>query len=337
MRAKLTLFAMSMCLASAEDAAVTRVFHFHHVDTTQQLQELATMLRTLADLPQLTADNAQKSMSLRGTPTQIAIAEYLFTELDRQTLPEFATKVFRVPNNEDDVARVFILPHTATIQDFQEVATTVRTIVEIRRVFTYNSRRALAVRGTADQIAATEWMVREIDQPAGAKRTDSRVHDVIDTTKYPATQVRVFYLPYASTVQQFQEVATLVRTIAEIRRVFTYNTPRALIVRGDADQMALADWMVHELGKPVSKETVASTTYTYPDLYRDHENLVRLFYVMDVPTTQALQQLATQIRTTAKIRRVFTYNASKAIAVRGTAEQVAMAEQMLKDRQIASK
>ena len=64
---------------------------------------------------------------------------------------------------------------------------------------------------------------------------------------------------------------------------------------------------------------------------------MRLFYIKDVATSPAFQQLATQLRTTTQMRRVFTYNESKAIAVRGNEAQLALAEQMLQDRQVASK
>jgi hypothetical protein len=100
--------------------------------------------------------------------------------------------------------------------------------------------------------------------------------------------------------------------------------------------MALAVWMIHELSNPVTAETTASQTYTYSDINHDGENLVRVFYVKDTPTVAAFQQLATEIRTTVKIRRVFTYNETRALALRGTAAQLALAEQILHDRQIAS-
>ena len=53
------------------------------------------------------------------------------------------------------------------------------------------------------------------------------------------------------------------------------------------------------------------------------------------PTAAAFQQIATQIRTKTQIRRVFTYGGTNALAVRGTPDQVAAAEQMLKDRELA--
>ena len=142
------------------------MFHLHHIDKEQDLNEFATMIRTVADAPKLSTDFVQKTISVSGTPVQIGVAEWMFTELDRQTLPEFATKEFKVPNKEDDVVRVFLVHNAATVLEFQEIATTIRTIAEIRRIFTVNGLRALAVRGTAEELAAAEFLVRELDQPA---------------------------------------------------------------------------------------------------------------------------------------------------------------------------
>ena len=334
MRTQMIVFALSMVVALGQD--VTRVFQLHHIENTQDLNEFATVVRTIAEVPRVAADAEKKTLEVSGTASRIAIAEWLFTELDRSAFPDSVTKEFRVSNNADDVARVFYLQNTSTVQDFQEVATTIRTIAEIKRVFTYNRPRALVVRGTADQIAAAAWMIHELDQPAGAKRADSGEYKMIDTGNHGETAVRVFYLPYTSTIQQFQEVATLVRTITESRRVFTYNAPKALVVRGTADQMAAISWLVHELGTPVTADKLASPSYQMADDTHG-ENVVQVFYVKDAATVQAFQQLATQVRTTIKIRRVFTYNATMAMTLRGTADQIAAAGQMLKDRQVAAK
>lgn len=335
MRTAALICALTASTVWGQDA--TRVFQFHHVDKAQDLNEVGTLIRILSGIKQLAVDTVQTNISVRGTADQIAMAEWLFTELDQQTLPEFATKEFKIPNNSGDVARVFFLTHTSTVQNFQEIATAVRTIADMRFAFTYNGPRALAVRGTADQVAAVAWILREIDQPSGAKRTDSREYEMIDQGGRGETAVRVLYLPYASTIQEFQEATTMVRTIGQIQRVFTYNAPRAMVVRGTADQVAAADWMIHELGKPVTAEIFASPVYQMVDLGQHDEGAVRIFYVKDTPTVQAFQQVATQLRVATKIRRVYTYNASRAIALRGTSDQIAQAEQILKDRQIAAK
>ncbi len=68
--------------------------------------------------------------------------------------------------------------------------------------------------------------------------------------------VKVFYVTNATTVQEFQEIATAIRTVAEIRRVYTYNAQRAMIVRDTVDKVALAEKLVHDLDKPKSEVIV---------------------------------------------------------------------------------
>lgn len=53
--------------------------------------------------------------------------------------------------------------------------------------------------------------------------------------------IRVFYLPPATSVQDLQQIATKIRTAANIRKVFTYNQPRALALRGTIDQISQAE------------------------------------------------------------------------------------------------
>ena len=187
------------------------------------------------------------------------------------------------------------------------------------------------MRGTQDQIAASEWLVRELDKPADAPRANTSVFKMTDTGNHGETDIRVFYLPYAATVQQFQEAATLIRTVEEIRRVFTINASKAMVVRATPEQVAAADWIVQELGTPVTADRLASAPYPMPATDREGEEILRVFYVKNLSSVPLFQQQVTQIRSATKMRRVFTYNASMAMAVRGTAEQ------MLKDRQVAAK
>ena len=114
MRATLILFALPVLCAQDQ----SRVFHLHHMETAQDLNEFATMVRTVSDVRELSTDAAQKTMSVKGTASQIAIAEFLFTELDRQTVPDSVSQEFRVSNNADDVVHIFFLPHTATVKNF---------------------------------------------------------------------------------------------------------------------------------------------------------------------------------------------------------------------------
>ena len=73
---------------------------------------------------------------------------------------------------------------------------------------------------------------------------------------YEDDVVKVFYLTNTTSVQEFQEIATAIRTVAEIRRVFTYNAQRAMIVRDTVDKVALAEKLVHDLDKAKSEVVV---------------------------------------------------------------------------------
>jgi general secretion pathway protein D len=65
---------------------------------------------------------------------------------------------------DEEVVKTFYLTNVATPQELQEIATAVRGLTEIRRVFAVNSMNALIVRGPADKIALTEKIIADIDK-----------------------------------------------------------------------------------------------------------------------------------------------------------------------------
>jgi len=66
---------------------------------------------------------------------------------------------------EDYVVKVFYLQNITQPQDLQEIATNIRALTDIRRVFTSNAQNAIIVRGTADQVALAEKLVHDLDRP----------------------------------------------------------------------------------------------------------------------------------------------------------------------------
>ncbi len=214
------LFATLAFGQTPADPNLHRIFHFTHGETPLVIQETATLLGGIAEVRQTSYDAVQRTLEVSGTAGQLAVAEWLCNELDNPSHGEH-----RVSGGAGDVVRVFFLPYTPTPQRFQQVATLVRSIADIRRMFTINEPRAAAVRGTSSQMALAEWLFGEMDKPAAP--LEYRIPD-----GGADNIVRVFYLPRTLSMQDFQQAVTLVRTIAEIRRVFTYNEPRALAVRG---------------------------------------------------------------------------------------------------------
>ena len=68
--------------------------------------------------------------------------------------------------------------------------------------------------------------------------------------------VKVFYIKNATTPQELQEISTTVRSVTEIRRAFAYNAQYAIMLRGTADQIALAEKLIADLDKPKAEVVV---------------------------------------------------------------------------------
>jgi hypothetical protein len=152
-----------------------RTFYFAYAVTPQAMQEIATGVRIITDMSQVSVDESKKSLTVHGTTDQLALAEWLFTGLDvvDPTPASPAIHEYRTPSSADNVARLFYLNRAQTVQEFQEFATLLRTIGDIRRVFTNNRGRILALRGTADQAAMADWLTNEIEKSAAAPHQHS--------------------------------------------------------------------------------------------------------------------------------------------------------------------
>jgi hypothetical protein len=124
----------------------------------------------MTEIRQASTDTAQRALTLHGTAAQIAVAEWLFNELDRPTNPQAlaqesqVTHEYRVSASGDDLVRVFYPMRTETPRDVQEVAKLVRSTAGIRWLFIYNAPRVLAMRGRAEQIALADRLIKERDR-----------------------------------------------------------------------------------------------------------------------------------------------------------------------------
>jgi len=67
---------------------------------------------------------------------------------------------------------------------------------------------------------------------------------------YAEMVAKTFYLANIQTPQELQEVMNVIRSVSELQRVVVYNSQNAIIVRGEADQVALAEKMLKDIDKP---------------------------------------------------------------------------------------
>jgi hypothetical protein len=226
---------------------VARIFYFAHMGSVQEFQEAANAIRTVTETRRVFTYNDGRAMVVRGTPAQIAMTAWLVPQLDQADPTKPSSAAGEYSAGADDVMRVFYLANTQTVQDFQEIANATRTTIEIRRMFTVNSPRAVLIRSTSDQMAMAQWLLGELDKPAATQQNQAsgeyQVPGAADDV------MRVFYVPNAKSVQDFQQIANAVRTATAIQRVFTNNARHAVAVRGTVNQLALAETLIHDLSR----------------------------------------------------------------------------------------
>jgi len=123
-----------------------------------------------------------KALALRGTPGQLALAEWLFTELASGARAPGPAQESGLPASKEywdpepvgklgELVRVFHFAPSATDRNIQEAAHSVRTVGRIFTVFPCTALRAVVVRGNAQEVALAEALIRERSfVPANAVR-----------------------------------------------------------------------------------------------------------------------------------------------------------------------
>ena len=246
------------------------------------------------------------------------MAAWYVKQLDRATTPPSPQDY---PVGNDDTVRMFFLAHVSTSQQLQEIVTNLRAIIDIKRLFTYDTLHAVAVRGTGSQIAMATWLVNQLDQAVGVPSPAPN-----DYALSGDDVTHVFNLSNPRVPMETQEMVTLIRSVADVQRIFLYNARKTIVVRTSPDHMALTAWLVKQLDRPASTPSV-TVQYTLP---RGPDNIVGVFYLPN-PSREGLNKAATQVRTSARVQHLFTYGTLGAVAVRGTLEQLATAEKVIEE------
>jgi general secretion pathway protein D len=67
---------------------------------------------------------------------------------------------------------------------------------------------------------------------------------------YEEQVLKTIYLHNSSSSQEFQEIVNAVRTVPELTKVFPDTAQYAIVLKGEADKVALAEKIAHDLDKP---------------------------------------------------------------------------------------
>jgi len=138
-----------------------QVLFLAHPMSPQSMQQIVNTIRVIPQLTKVFPITAPGAVSVRGPTATVALAAWLFSQLDQtQQAASTSPQQFQMPGGADDVTQVFYLSPATTIAAFQSIVTTLRTTV--RLVFPDDIFSAVTLRGTAAQIASADLMIKQM-------------------------------------------------------------------------------------------------------------------------------------------------------------------------------
>ncbi len=304
---------------------LTRTYTLTNTGTSVAIGELANALRMMTGLFYASADVAEKAITVQGTAEQIALADCVILALD---LPGPAAEPAQCTAPAGLSVRVLYARNAQSQQGLLEMLNAARMMSDDQQVSYAMSVKAIAVRGTPEQVAITEWVVQTLDQPGPLPAM----------SQYPGLepeQVQIVNLANTQSAQRLMEVLNASRMISGLQRVMAYRDRSAIAVRGSADQTALAYWLMQTLDKPSGWEPasgLAIESYQYPESPLDRiGRSVRIFF-LDPAYAQQGNTLMNAIRLATGTQIIMPVSSLPAIVMRGTEEQTSAAEGLLKER-----
>lgn len=322
------LIVTAFCLLASSAVAADRTLNIRNASSMQSQQELATILRATLDIATAKVDTDRHTLTISGTESQLIAAEWLLSEIDRPTSTPGdkprTSGAYRTDGTAGDEIRVFYTQGGRPAQDLQEAAVVIRSSVEIRRLFTYSQVGGIVVRGTPEQLEAAEWVWRALDTDKPFAGTEEF------RTKLPGGEqvLRAYRMPMEWSGQELNEASTMMRSLLELRRLFVYNRTRTIITRADEATTTAMNWLAVETMRPASPDLTESEPFRMEDPRQ--EGLVRVFRLPSAKFDEAgLQRVAMDVRKQTQIRRAFTFNKPRLIALRGTEAQIEQARKMI--------
>jgi hypothetical protein len=236
--------------------------------TAQTAQEMLTTVRAVADVTDVSFDEAQLTFTLRGPANLLGLAEWLLRAMDKPAgwqpttgeSENVALREYHLPKGPfpdpraewAPVARIYYLTNTTNRQQgIQEILTVLRAVGEIQKVFNCTAPHIIAFRGPAADVDLGEWLLRKLDVPAGAEAyARQKENPDADMLKLPSTPVgiedivQVFYLTPATTGKETNALAAKIRAATDTRTIFQKTAPPTIVVRGTSAQLAQAQQIV---------------------------------------------------------------------------------------------
>ncbi|HUA58029.1 MAG TPA: hypothetical protein VML19_04700 [Verrucomicrobiae bacterium] len=218
----------------------------------------------------------------------------------------------------------------ATIQD---LINAIRTGADCRDVQYDEASRAFQLRCADASVAMAQWVLRQADRPAGAPTPSAPVSYTYTGGSGKETEntaVRMFFLDKNDSAPDVQDFLNILRTGADIQRVFPISSMKALLVRSVPERVETAEWMIRQLDQPAQPGKMAIgqfrlTGAEQADPRVNRTTAIRVFWLTN-PSAQWIVDWQNILRTGCDIQRVFPLNSRHAVLLRGEPERVVLAE-----------
>jgi hypothetical protein len=203
----------------------------------------------------------------------------------------------------------------------QELLTILRTVADVQKIFTFTSNQAIVLRGPDWQVAFAEWIIDQINQPVQQKPDTTSREFTVGGPDFRGLGhgARVNFLANMKSQPQTQELLTVLRTVGDVQKVFSYSTGPALVFRAGDTDLQRAEWIIQQLdlagGKPPGPKT-----FTAPV----GDDITRIFS-LGKASPNWIQAAQTAMRSELNIKKVFPTMIPANLVVRGTADQIAAA------------
>jgi hypothetical protein len=234
-------------------------------------------------------------------------------------------------NTDPVTSRTYLVTGpTPSARDYQELLTVIRTVADVRDVAMDAAAGQITFGGRGESPEMAEWLLQQLDKTPG--KTQSETPEFHSTKK--DDNLAVFYLAHVKGPRGIQEALTVLRTVADVQKVFAYSALNALAVRAPAGQMALAKWMIQAMDKDAGVREANGSQFLIEGV---RDPIVRVYYLANAATIDDMNRMLTAVRTTGGIMKTFTLTANRTIFIRGASEQMAKAESILltMDQQLA--
>lgn len=227
-----TLFAISALGQPGE-----RSLPFKQLQTVTEMNEAATVIRSIGEIRNLIVQPLEKTLTVNGTSAQTELTEWLLARIDRTVttpIPAPAQLDFRPIDGSDTVVRVLYFKNTDSTPARNEMAVVVRSLIEIPSVFMSQAAGAMVIRGSLGQADAAQWVFESLD---------SKTPNVADRHRLPGggdDTVRLFAMSRQGTMEEFYRLATGIRAELRARQLYTYSLHRVIAIRGTEELIARA-------------------------------------------------------------------------------------------------